>query len=100
MAAANRPPEHQTHYERSADWGYITSDTLFSYAEGQYYKAIFHLEQNHLKYQPCGGSHAQRDVFTQTLLAAARKQTEKTLADRDLFRHRSGKPTGALSKPL
>jgi hypothetical protein len=68
-------------------------DGVLAFARGDYQRAIDHILPLRYKIIRIGGSHAQRDLFTQTLIAAAERGGQDSLARALLAERLAVRPT-------
>jgi hypothetical protein len=66
---------------------------ILAFAEGSYTEAITHLLSPRYQASRIGGSHAQRDLLTQTLIAAAEKAGDRRLLRALLAERLASRPT-------
>jgi len=71
---------------------------VLAYARGRHDDAIAALYPARAQAQRFGGSHAQRDLITQTLLAAAAGATERAVGRALLNERRLAKPSTPLTE--
>ncbi len=67
---------------------------LYAYAHGEFERAWHHLSVAVPRMAEAGGSHAQRDLFEQVLLDAARRSGRLSLAQQMLEQRRTADPCG------
>jgi hypothetical protein len=92
-AASAMPGSFQA---ESATVGRPLLAALRDYDEGRFSTAAWQLLDARQNAQRFGGSHAQRDLITQTLIDAARRGGERALARSVVNERLTAKPTGGL----
>ena len=79
----------------TVDVGRRLIDGVLAFAQGDYARAVERILPVRYKVIRIGGSHAQRDIVTQTLIAAAERSGQTSLARALLAERLAVRPTSA-----
>lgn len=87
-------------HEITVDVGRRIIDGVLAFAEGDYARTVERLLPIRYKIVRIGGSHAQRDLLTQTLIVAADRAGQRTLARALLTERLAVRPTARTETEL
>ncbi len=94
------PDGQGDNHEITVDVGRRIIDGVLAFAESDYARTVERLLPIRYKIVRIGGSHAQRDLLTQTLIVAADRAGQRTLARALLTERLAVRPTARTETEL